>query len=447
MYYNRLFIFVFFTVRGQRSIEINDMKEQINEIINNQEDIVKILRNLNDKVHEIQNHQDNNARQITNQPPNAPKLNQPNSVEAFSQFALKLYREVQAEKTGENFVISAFSLETVLAMLYFGSSGNTKEEMKALMKFPTDVELSSYMMETLELMKKPKNYILEMANSIFISKEYTLKSRFKAQMKEVFYSEIKKTDFRNAEIAAGEINHWAAIKTRNKIQNLLTAGSLKSNTAMLLLNAILFKGKWDQKFEKTYKRQFLVEKGRSVEVDMMNQEGKFRAKLAIDFEAKILELPFNKGSVNMFLVLPLEDLQLAQLEDKITKSSNIEVLELLNMKKERKLSYLVELPKFKLQTDVKLLNILYKLGFQNIFEHGKFNEMTDSSLTVNAAFQKAFLEVNEEGAEAAAVSGIELRGESASPGFVVNHPFMFFIQQRDTKKILFQGRVVDPTKE
>ena len=75
--------------------------------------------------------------------------------------------------------------------------------MKTLMKFPPDAELSSYMMETLEMIKKPKNYILEMANSIFISKEYTLKSRFEAQMKEVFHSEIKKPDFRNAEIAAG----------------------------------------------------------------------------------------------------------------------------------------------------------------------------------------------------------------------------------------------------
>ena len=164
---------------------------------------------------------------------------------------------------------------------------------------------------------------------------------------------------------------------------------------MLLLNAIYFKGAWDQKFNEKFTRKtpFKISADKSLKVDMMEQEAKFREKRDEKFGAHIIELPFNNGSVDMFFLVPLKYFQLAQLESKITAAKSEEVLELLDMEESEKYPITVLLPKFKLKTSLKLKPTLSKLGFANIFENGNFESMLDDPVKVDDAFQKAFIEV------------------------------------------------------
>ena len=195
-----------------------------------------------------------------------------------------------------------------------------------------------------------------------------------------------------------KINDWVANKTRNKIQNLFTKDSLKENTAMILINAIYFKGKWDKKFDSksTKETKFIVNKDKSVNVQMMYQKDKFKVKVAKELDVKIIELPYDNATMKMYIALPNKKNGLETLEKDLENMSTEEVSNIFKMEDIEPLETTVKIPKFKLETTLHLIPVLHKMGFGKILSNanlGKMFEKGPEKMEIAEVIQKAFIEV------------------------------------------------------
>ena len=195
-----------------------------------------------------------------------------------------------------------------------------------------------------------------------------------------------------------KINDWVANKTRNKIQNLFTKDSLKENTAMILINAIYFKGKWDKKFDRksTKETKFIVNKDKSVNVQMMYQKDKFKVKVAKELDVKIIELPYDNATMKMYIALPNKKNGLETLEKDLENMSTEEVSNIFKMEDIEPLETTVKIPRFKLETTLHLIPVLQKMGFGKILSNanlGKMFEKGPEKMEIAEVIQKAFIEV------------------------------------------------------
>nr|XP_010959724.2 serpin B3-like [Camelus bactrianus] len=233
-----------------------------------------------------------------------------------------------------------------------------------------------------------------------------------------------------------------------KIKDLFPEGSLDSSTIMVLVNAIYFKGQWHQKFkeENTVEEEFWLNKDRSKSVQMMKEMNTFNFTSLEDMQVKILEIPYKGAELSMMLLLPNEVDGLQKLEDKLTAEKLLEWTSSQNM---RKSQVHLHLPRFKVEERCDLKAILVALGVVDAFssQDADLSGITGKHrLVVSEAVHKSFVEVNEEGTEAAAATGIST-GITSAPRyehFHCDHPFLFFIRHNKTNSILFLGRVSSP---
>jgi serpin B len=246
--------------------------------------------------------------------------------------------------------------------------------------------------------------------------------------------------------AIDEINAWASDETAGKVTDLIEPGMLDTLTRLVISNAIYFKGDWSSRFDgdKTGEEPFWVAPDSSVIVDMMHQTGRFRFTKTNQF--KMLELPYEGGDLSMVLLLPNERTGLAGVERFLTlKSLRIWLRQL---QEER---VVVSLPRFKSSSDLLLNDALKRLGMTDAFsEHAAdFSGMTGGrDLFIYAVVHEGFVEVDEEGTEAAASTAVVMNKRSVSMdpvSFRADHPFIFLIRDRTSGSILFIGRVADPT--
>ena len=245
------------------------------------------------------------------------------------------------------------------------------------------------------------------------------------------------------------INEWVDAKTGGKIKNLVNKDCVNEFTRLILVNAIYFKGDWNLKFDRnlTEEADFHVSESETVKVQMMFMNKKDMLYGVDDkLSCQVLELPYFGKSLSMFILLPdLSRTTLKKMEDKLTP----EVLQDLRVWSSEVRAWV---PRFKLETDFNLNDILKALGVKNLFKDG----LADLSgidgkkdLFVSNVLHKTFLEVTEEGSEAAAATAVVMALECAMtfrepPEFRANHPFVFFIRDCQTKSVLFQGRLVRP---
>ncbi|KAH8259276.1 hypothetical protein KR026_001610, partial [Drosophila bipectinata] len=361
-----------------------------------------------------------------------------------ASFTDDVYQILSKEDADKNIISSPLSLEIVVAMLYMGSNGNTAKELQAALKLPGEKKdvAKKYKDFFTNLHGREKVASLELANRIYVNDRMSLVPEFNKILADSFKAEAVPISVRNPESAAATINSWVSGHTRNKITEIVTSGDINDGLSTILINAIYFKGEWKHPFNKanTKKNIFRTSSNQELQVDMMTLDTIYlNAKEFADLDAKVIELPYRNSSLSMQIFLPNRIDGLSKLESQIGGFD----------RSLRHQKVIVQIPKFKIEFKKELDKVLKKLGIQSVFGNdADLRGMVSGKTKVSQVFQKAFLEVNEEGAEAAAVTAVMASTQSQCLGgcgpmtFIADHPFAFLV--RDGKTIFFQGHFVKP---
>jgi serpin B len=365
-------------------------------------------------------------------------------------FALSLYGKLAP--TEGNLIFSPYSISTALGLTYAGARGNTVKEMAAALHFSlnqTELHAAFGKLED-QLKKAERNGIrLSVANALWPQKDYPFLEDFLSLAKKHYGVLITPLDYRTAREPAREtINGWVEKKTENKITNLLQPTDLTDRTRLVLVNAIYFKGKWASQFKpsNTKSAHFHVSPNKTVQAPMMTQ--KLECRYASLPQMDILELPYVGGALSMIVLLPKEINGLQKVERELSAEA---IAKWVNALDEQEV--FVSLPRFKATGRFGLNDTLASMGMVDAFSDTKANfagmDGRPNWLYISAIIHKAFVEVNEEGTEAAAATAVVMmeRVVPAPLSFRADHPFIFLIQEKRTGSILFVGRLSDPTKQ
>lgn len=371
-------------------------------------------------------------------------------LEANTTFALDLLKKL-GEDSSRNVFFSPLSISSALAMVYLGARGPTAEQMSQALSFHrASGDVHQGFQEIMGTVNKPGcKYQLKMANRLFGNKTYEFLSSFKDSSLKFYQAEMEELDFAHAaEASRNHINSWVVQMTEGKIKDILKPGMINPNTAMVLANAIYFKGNWQKQFkeEHTKERPFKISKTETKPVQMMYQSANFKLTYIGEIFTQILVLPYVGQELNMIIMLPDEDRDLKSVESALTYEKFKEWTR-MDMMDDGKVEVL--LPKFKLEENYDLEAVLGELGMTLAFDQGSadFSGMSSKrDLCLSKVVHKAFVEVNEEGTEAAAATGAVMMFRCAmiTPRFNADHPFLFFIQESKTESILFCGRYSSP---
>lgn len=393
-------------------------------------------------------------------------------VEGNNNFALRLYAKLRTREG--NLFFSPYSISTALAMTYVGARGQTKMQMARVLQFPMEPYKALdtdnqgrpfYRIETrlmsrehitaafgslqrsLTAESKKGGYELSVANALWGQKGYGFLKEFLELIKINFGGGLNEVDFISAaESARRTINTWVEKKTRDKIKNLIPKGVLNRLTRLVLTNAIYFKGNWASQFKenRTKDALFTLVSGERVNVPMMNQTADFNYMETEDFQG--LELPYVDNELSMIILLPKRVGGLAEFEKTLILRNFWQWLAKL-----RKREVIVSVPKFKMTSQFRLANVLKSMGMTDAFvpNVADFSGMNGKKdLFIWAVIHKAYVNVNEEGTEAAAATGVVVGitsvGPTKIPVFRADHPFLFLIRDNRSGSILFIGRVMNP---
>jgi serpin B len=366
-------------------------------------------------------------------------------------FALNLYARLKT--TDGNLFFSPYSISTCLAMTYAGARGDTAAQMAQTLHFDTNqIQLASSfgeLQKQLNNEQEKKGIELNIANGLWGQKDYPFLPAFLNVAKQSYGANLKQVDFHtHAETARIEINDWVSDKTKAKITDLIQPGVLDPMTRLVLVNAIYFKGRWASEFEKqnTRKLPFTVSSAQKIEVPLMSRTADFRYAEVEGLQ--LLELPYAGDDLSMVVLLPRELDGLKGVEDQFNKQT---LDRWLAQAREQKVA--VFLPKFKMAAQFSLAKPLAEMGMTDAFSrNANFSGMDgERDLFISAVVHKAFVDVNEEGTEAAAATGVVMRSMAVmmprpTPIFRADHPFIFLIRDNHSGSILFLGRLVDPTR-
>ena len=295
-------------------------------------------------------------------------------------------------------------------------------------------------------------FTLAVGNRMYLQKGLEPKKKFMNALKKNFNATAVVTDFGASAAAAKKINGWVEKVTQNKIKDFINPNMLGETTKMVLINAIYFKGDWKTKFDAalTKEKDFFTEKGNTVKVPTMHMKGKFDIAVLEELKMKVLRLPYKGDRIVMNIILPDDRNGLVVLEQKLNEFGiGEEILNLINDNILHK-EVIVDLPKFKLEQTWKNLKAILKLiGITTLF-NGGLEGIADGPLVVSDVIQKALIEVDENGSEAAAASAVGMSFRSSSLAkeiyFIADHPFIFSLRDTQTGLLLFRGRVGDPSK-
>lgn len=373
---------------------------------------------------------------------------------ANTLFALELFRTLTENNSTGNIFISPFSISSALAMVFLGTKGDTAAQLSKAFHFDAVEDVHSrFQSLNAEVSKRGASHTLKLANRLYGEKTYDFLPEFLASTQKMYGADLAPVDFQNASDDARKlINKWVKEQTQGKIPELLAAGVVDSMTKLVLVNAIYFKGMWKDKFRKqdTTDAPFRLNKKDTKTVKMMYQKKKLPLGYIQDLNCKVLELPYQGEELSMVILLP-EDIEdestgLKKIEEQLTLEKLHEWTKRENLEN---IDVHVKLPRFKLEESYTLNSNLGRLGVQDLFSNGKadLSGMSGSrDLFISKIIHKSFVEVNEEGTEAAAATGGIATFAMLLPEeeFTVDHPFLFFIRHNPTANVLFLGRVCSP---
>jgi serine protease inhibitor len=367
-------------------------------------------------------------------------------MKSDQQFAIEFFANVFNEEAAEldkNFMISPLSLSMALAMTWNGADGETKAVMQKVLKLDgyTDQEVNEYYEKLREaLLKTDPSTKLAIANSIWTNKNIKIKDDFIRLNNEYFNSTVESVDFSDAN-SVKLMNKWAADNTNNLITHVLD--KTNPNALMYLMNALYFKGIWTSEFNSrnTSSKPFYSEDGQTKNVDMMHQKSSFNYNE--NQTMQIVELPYGNQAFSMIVLLPKEGNKLADVTQELQNSNSWGNL----VSGLRSTQVDLYLPKFKTEYSRVLNDVLEKMGMGIAFEPGAadFSRMTDADAFISFVEQFTYINTDEVGTEAAAVTVVGIELTSYQPDrtatFNANRPFIYIIRENSTGSILFMGAV------
>jgi len=371
-----------------------------------------------------------------------------------NRFAADLSTQLDKDpaNAGKNIFFSPYSISSALAIVDEGAQGKTAGEIRAVFSFPENVTVQREGFSGIDagLNAQDSRYSLSTANALWAEKTYPFLPAYTDTAERYYGANTTNLDFvGQPEASRSTINQWVEQKTNDKIQDLLPPGSIDSSTRLVITNAIYFKGTWVREFDKnnTAPADFSVTPTKTVQVPMMQRTDRNAIyPYAETSSVQLLEMPYAHGSGNelaMVVILPKDNnlTAAAELLDPQVRAA----VENTTVSRQVK----VYIPRFTLETEYDLTGTLATMGMPTAFSgNADFSGMDGSgNLSISSVVHKAYIDVNEEGTEAAAATGVVMV-ESAiggpTPVFDANHPFLFLIEDKETGTVLFAGRVVNP---
>ncbi|XP_015446285.1 serpin B12 isoform X2 [Pteropus alecto] len=400
-------------------------------------------------------------------------------IAANTKFCLDLFQEISKNDGHKNIFFCPLSLSAALGMVRLGARSDSAHQIDQVLHFnelsrdqsekpdpclknkqqeegsskDKSELLSCYFGQLLSKLDRIKaDYTMSIANRLYGEQEFPICPEYIDDVVRFYHTTIESVDFqKDTEKSRQEINFWVESQSQGKIKELFSKDAIDSGTVLVLVNAVYFKAKWEKYFEheNTVDAPFSLNENEKKTVKMMNQEGLFRIGFIGELKAQILEMPYTRGKLSMFVLLPscsadnlkgLEELERNITYEKIMAWSSSE-----NMSEER---VAISFPKFTLEDSYNLNPILQDMGIIDIFDEKA--DLTGISpnpnLYLSKVVHKTYVEVDENGTQAAGASGAVGTTLSA-PSWVtfnVDHPFLFFIRHNKTQTILFYGRVCSP---
>lgn len=361
-------------------------------------------------------------------------------IKANNDYTFKIFNEIN-NSNEDNYMVSPVSLSFALGMLYNGSEGITKEIMA------TSLGYDNFSLEELSKVNYEISSILEggdlkIANSNWIRKGFDVKENFLNLNKTYYNAEVNIEDFSNPQTVT-LINNWVAAKTNNKIKTIVD--EIADESVLFLINAIYFKANWSEKFDEknTKTLPFYLENNTTKNVSMMFLQSEKMAYFQNEYFQSV-KIPYEGEKYTMTVLVPKTGKNCTSIVDKLT-NENWEDWQNSYSNTNVNLS----LPKFKFDYKKVLNNELSKLGLENLFGQPNLSGISNTPLKVSQILQKTFIDVNEKGTEAAAVTSIDIRVTSMPLTEEVNcnKPFLFIISEKQTGSICFMGKVGNPTYE
>lgn len=379
-------------------------------------------------------------------------------AEGNDDFALALYGSLRGR--AGNLFFSPFSLRAALGMAYAGARDETAREMREALRLRLpDEELHPAFAQTVRRLKAGGGEVeVAVANSLWTQEDSPLEAAFLDLVGRHYGAGATPLDFRRrTEAARTTINRWVEGETRKKIRDLVPPGGVDAETRLVLANAVAFKGLWERRFprEATREEPFRVEGGGTVRAPLMRQRGSIRHVQADGYQA--VDLAYRGGDLSMLVILPDRMDGLGDLEGRI---SGTRIRDCATKMRDREVELL--LPRFRMTWGtVDVRGALAALGMPRAFDRSRadFTGINgrrpphEDALFLGPVFHKAFVDVNEEGTEAAAATAaVVTRGGIGStpsppvPVFRADHPFLLAIVDRRSGAILFLGRLADPSR-
>ncbi|XP_023226456.1 leukocyte elastase inhibitor-like [Centruroides sculpturatus] len=369
------------------------------------------------------------------------------AVISSNSLGCKLLLEQRKENCRENIFFSPLSITVALSMLYAGTKGNTKKQMEEVLGLKEDDrQIHEQFRAIFKSIRSEKNdLVFNIVNLLAADLSYNILPDFAEGLRSNYSVDVKKYNFGDDSEATRSKIKCLTEATRSKIKNLFPPDSVQADTRLVFANAIYFKGMWGSPFNrnKTSKKPFYAINKKRKMVEMMFKKDHYNHTFSVELNASFLEIPYSGEEYSIVIILPKEKKKgLPYVENDISLESVNKGIRMMSKKK-----VLLYLPRFKLEENLPLKDLLIQLGMVDAF-----NSSADLSgiggekdLYVSAALHKAFVEVNEEGTEAAAATGLPVTLYSTakiSPvNFVVDRPFMFVITETSSGLILFIGSV------
>jgi serine protease inhibitor len=375
--------------------------------------------------------------------------NAPEVITNGNEFGIEMFTKV-ALAENKNLMLSPLSASTALTMLLNGCGGNTYDQLKKTLKYPEDMSISGinevYKSLVNQLLQVDPKVNLALANAIFYRDSFSVKAPFLNLMSSDFEAQAEGLDF-SLPSALVTINKWAYDNTNGKIPKVLD--NISPDAVMFIMNALYFKGDWSYQFDKslTSDRPFYTDEGNSVNVSTMN--GKVGSKVASGINYKAIELPYGRTNFTMVVIVPNETL--AGFSTQFTADMWNTITSTLDEQEEYG-EMIVYIPKFKFSYEKQLKDQLISMGMIDAFDPilANLTGISDTPIFVSFVKQNTFVEVDEKGTEAAAVTTIGVYSTIALPQpiqFIIDKPFIFAIRERTTNTLLFIGQIVNPLTE
>ena len=368
------------------------------------------------------------------------------AIQSSNDFGIGLFRNV-AETEGQNLMLSPLSASTALTMLLNGCAGDTYTQLQETLEYPAGMTLGdineAYKSLVEQLLNADPKVKFTLANAIFYRDGFSVRPTFLNTMNSDFNATVKGLDF-DAASALTTINKWASDNTAGKIPKVLDG--ISSDMVLLLMNALYFKGDWSYQFDKsgTQDRPFHPDSGPAFDVSTMN--GEVGSKVISGDNYKAVEMPYGRTNFTMIVIVPTETLGV------FCASLNPQVWASITSGFDESYDYgklIVRMPKFKFSYEKYLNSQLQAMGMVDAFIpfQANLSGISDQSIFVSFVKQNTFVQVDEQGTEAAAVTTIAVSGTSINPEpmeFIIDKPFVFAIRERTTNTLLFIGQVTDP---